>query len=126
MFERAERYEERASGLRERVQKASRRKDRWQAKYDKLEELLMKCQEMVVQYTSDDEHELDEYEKMLQEEGEVKGCVESVMELMIQELELENEDPDVEELGMREDGETLNFMIDKQVSIGREKVRQGE
>ncbi|GMH76037.1 hypothetical protein TL16_g06949 [Triparma laevis f. inornata] len=122
LFERAERYEERASGLRERVQKASRRKDRWQAKYDKLEELLMKCQEMVVQYTSDDEHELDEYEKMLQEEGEVKGCVESVMELMIQELELENEDPDVEELGMREDGETLNIMIDKQVSIGREKM----
>ncbi|GMH90999.1 hypothetical protein TrST_g6869 [Triparma strigata] len=122
LFERANKYEERASGLRERVQKASRRKDRWQAKYDKLEELLMKCQEMVVQYTSDDEHELDEYEKMLQEEGEVKATVESVIELMLQELESENEDPDLEELGMREDGSTLTHMIDKQVQIGREKM----
>ena len=127
LLDRIDMYEGRASGLREKVRKSGRRKDRWQAKYDKLEELLMKCQEMVVQYTTDDEHEMDDYERMLAEEGEIKGVVDTVMELMKVEVEDENEDPDCDELGMREDGTTLHHMIDSAVRIGRERMfRVGE
>jgi len=122
LLEKIESYETRAKGLREKVSKSGRRKDRWQAKYDKLEALLMKCQEMVVQYTSDDEHELDDYEKMIEAEGEIKGTVETVVELMTQEVEGENDDPDIEELGMSEDGRTLDKMLNNVVRIGREKM----
>ena len=122
LLEKAENYETRASGFRERVAKSGRRKDRWQAKYDKLEMLLMKCQEMVVQYTSDDERELDDYERMLAEEGEIKGVVETVVELLTEEVEAENENPDLEELGLEEDGRTLHSLIDKAVSSGRRKM----
>jgi hypothetical protein len=117
--EKIDQYNVRAKGLRERVRTTARRKDRYQMKYDKLEELLMKCQEMVTTYTSDDERELDDYELMLQAEGETKSTCETIMELMIQDVEDENEDPDIDEVG----GENALFrIIDEAVSIGRKRM----
>ena len=117
--EKVDKYESRASALRERVRLTNRRKDRWQMKYDKLEELLMKCQEMVTEYTSDDERELDEYEQMLLADGEAKATCETVIELMLQDVEDENEDPDVDEAG----GENALFrIIDDAVTIGRKRM----
>ncbi len=117
--EKVDMYETRAKSLKAKVAKSGKRKDRWQYKYDKLEELLMNCQEMVTEYTSDDEHELDDYERMLLAEGEIKSTVETLMELMVQDLEDENEDPDPEEIGGKD---ALFKLIDDAVAIGRKRM----
>ena len=126
-------YENRVQPLRKKVSDSNRRKDRWQDKYDKMEQLLMECQNMIVEYTSEEEGEMDEIQKMLEAEGEIKSTTENIMELMI--CDIEEEDRMKEEAKKAQKGYveeekpdlSLDNFISKAVNDGRKQMfRMGD